>query len=165
MVYEGIGFNPVLGTQVRYDEDTATAEAWLTGEGGENYWETTSWLHAVQIGAPFDPLATPTAVDDPVFVPPELPDEKPWYDRILPGDQDDLGDLIPDVLEPDPGDDAIGAFIDPWLPGDQDTVFDIVPGVDAEGSFDLMPGEGGIGGMFEKLLPVIVVMSMFGRKD
>lgn len=73
----------------------------------------------------------------------DLPDSKPWYDRILPGDQDSVEDLLPGFLEPDEGD--VGAFgiVDAILPGDQDSWVDLVPLIemDDEGAptFDITP--------------------------
>ena len=179
MAYQ-IGWNPVLGTQVRYNVATADAEAWMTGEAGDGSWEDVSWLYASQIGAPMDPaLATaPQAPLAPVFEEPtwlpdltEETDEKPWFDYVLPGDQDSVDDIIPDFLEPDPGDTIPGYLLDLQLPGDQDTALDIVPGVETgEGGdvvFDFVPGEGdfGLEGILAIALPIVFVMEMFGRRN
>lgn len=90
-------------------------------------------------------------------------DEKPWFDRILPGDQDSIGDLVPDFLEPDEGDDFLGALIDPFLPGDQDTIGDVSfldEGVEALGA-----GADALGDL-QKLIPLMFMMSLFdgGRR-
>lgn len=62
----------------------------------------------------------------------ELPgDVKPWYDRVLPGDQDSVADLLPGFLEPDGGDESwLMNIVDPLVPGDQDQGADFTIGLD-----------------------------------
>lgn len=148
------GWNPSLGTSIRYDNTTGVAEAWDAGEGGQGYWYPIDWYAAIQIGAPFDPHMGADTDLAPV------PDEKPWYDRILPGDQDSWKDLVPDFLEPKPGQDITGVLLDPFVPGKQDTWDDFTFAdevVEKVSDFDL----GDLTGVIGKLVPLMLVMGLF----
>lgn len=81
-------------------------------------------------------------------------------DPLLPGDQDTIGDFIPDFLEKDEGDTFWGALLDPLVPGDQDSVDDFYPENLGEITETLTDNNGLV-----TMLMLGMVMSSFGDRD
>lgn len=186
--WEGIGYDPLIGAQVRYDVDAMQSQAWLTGEGGESSWVDVSWNHAVNIGAPVNPFtagpADPTDSLEDVGIPPTQPaigptpvaEPDPILDTEFTTYVEGLEDPGGTGWTPpwhDPGDSVIGAILDPLLPGDQDTWHDFIPGVEqgTDGGVvvDLIPGAGegvvpDIAQLVTSLAPLMLVMNMFNDR-
>lgn len=83
---------------------------------------------------------------------PELPpDEKPWYDWVLPGDQDSVDDLVPLWDEDSSG------WWDTVTPGGSDSPLESMFGEDEHGDANNPFASFNI----ESLIPILLVVSMF----